>query len=618
MNYSSRKKNLLSEDINRVREIMGLLPINEAIDPFKPFFKLLRNVARKVLNPQEVEVITQQGIRKIEYKIAGRNVAEDVYKMYSKLLNTDGDEFKAAYQAFVKKIGNETDEAYKARLRNLIQVLGDDYSIELYKEFFKSWFKKTGDMFGNALKSEKAFYKWMSKAKQRKIASGDEWDIAKWLKDEVRLLDDELDLEALVPQMEKRLKEFEESPVNFKTKVVKKATGKVVPLSQDRINYLKNFLGRRASLFSTVFRNWGKTLEEYEQAVLGYMEAYADDVIKATQGGASKEELQTLSAAYAQQVSLILRKAKLKFGDEAISILEDSGLPDDIIAHFRNNQDDFFKYFNEAFSGLESSVRVTMGDTFMSSMRNFVNGIAKFLLDLFTLKIGKVLKNLLNPETNLGTWFWTKSWAGFDTMYQVASKNAILSKNPRWLKFFAEASLWTTVASISGYFLQIGWEVFKELVIKGISQNIIVPICYMISDIIPSMRYSTDPVTGEGKEGPCIKLDKMSQYEQEGWNALLLAVPNAAYEAWNESVERLGYKGIALHGVPILSQIIGFFERLPYSLGAFRQDIKPLHDESKESQDNLKKETKEETNGEINLDNIQLPNSDTIELELTN
>lgn len=627
MKNVSRKQNLLSEDINRMREIMGLIPLNEAasIDPLLPLFRLLRGTARKILKPEIAPGITQQGQKYLIYKIAGKEVTEDVYMMFNKLLNTEGDEFKNAYQAFIKRFAGETDEMFKTRIRNLLQILGEEYTTELYKEFFKSWFKKTADLFPDALKSEKAFYRWMSNAKKKAIKDGKEWNMYNWLKNKsdeggVNLLDDELDLEGLLPTLERRLKEYDENPLNFKTEVVKKTPGKVVPLSQDRINYLKRFLKSRSSLFSTIFSNWGKTLQEYEAAVLGYMEAYADDVIKAKMlpANVQKETLDTLSAAYAQQVALILRKAKLKFGDDAIQILEDSGLPDDIIAHFRNNQDDFFKYFNEAFQGADSAIQTSVAESMFNASRQFVRTMGKFMVDFYTFKWVKIIKELLNPETNLGTWFWTNSWSGFDTLYQVAAKNALLSKNPRFAKAFAEAVIWTSVASAAGFLLRTGWETFKELGIKGPTQLIIVPLCNAIADFIPSLKYSVDPKTGEGVEGWCPLLDEISQFERQGYAAITMAIPDGIVDAWEQSVAQKGYVGIVGSALPLVAQIYGFIERIPYTLGAFRPDVKPLHNKSEEKQKELEKVTKEESNNEVDLNDINLADSSSIEADLQN
>jgi hypothetical protein len=617
MKNSYRKQNILNEDINRMREIMGLFPLNEQMQNlFAPIFKSLRGTVRKILNPSIEEIITQNGVRTNVFKIAGRSVPEDVYNMYYKLLNAEGDEFMRAYQQFTNKIGNETEEMFRGRIRSLLQTLGDDYANEFYNEFMKSWFKQTSDLFPDALKSEKAFYRWMSNARKKAFSEGREWNLSDWLRG-VGLVDDTFDLETLLPTFEKRLKEFDENPLNFKTRVVKKAPGKVVPLSEPRINYLKRFLGKRNTLFTSIFKSWGKTLQDYESTVLGYMEAYADDVIRASKlpAEAQKETLDTLSAAYAQQVSIILRKAKLKFGDDAIQILEDSGLPDDIVAHFRNNQDDFFKYFNECFASAKSSVRTNIWESVVSAGRNFIKTISKFLLDVFTLKWKTIVKDLLNPETNIGTWFWTQSWSGFDTLYQIAAKNKLLSKNPRFWSALGEGVVWTSVASAAGFILSVGGEIFKEFVIKPIGK-IITEVCEMISVWVPSLMYKVNPDTGVAEEGWCPYLAEQSEMEREGWSAITMAIPDGFADALRKSIVSKGYAGIIATALPVVAQAWGFVANLPYTIGAFRPDIKPIIGKSEEKQKELKKVTEEESNGEVNADNIKLPDADSVALEL--
>lgn len=615
----SRKQNILSEDINRMRQIMGLLPINEAasVDPFKPFFKGLRSIVRTILKPQELEEITQTGERRIAYYIADRKVAKETYDIYKKLLDTEGYEFKNAYEAFTKKMAGESDEIFKGRLRNLLQILGTQYSDGLYEQFFKSWFKKTGDLFGGNLRSEKAFYKWMSKGKKEALDGGEEWDIRMWLK-EKGVLDDDFDIEALAPEMEKRLSEFEENPLFFKPKVIKKSGTVVSPLTKDQIAYFKQFLKSRVTLWTTMFESFGKTLQDYEKTVLAYMERYADDLMRLKQANATSEEMDTLATAYSMKIATILRKAKAKFGEDALEILEDSGLPPEIIAKFRNNNDEFFKLFNELWEGVDDSLKTTILDSFKSSMKNFIISVGTLLRQIYTLKLKQAFTNLLNPNTNLGTWFWTKTWAGFDTLYQVAAKNQMLMKGGRnWTKFLVEASMWTAAAGAASYFIRVAEEIFIELVVKPLGK-LATLLCETASNIVPSLMYKVNSETGEAESGLCLELREMSKYEREGWESAVMLFPDALADAWTKMIEPLGYPGLIAQVTPVVAQIKGFYERLPYTVFGLRPDVKPGHEEAEKKKEELKKKLEVDSDGTIILDSIQLPNSEEIELELPN
>lgn len=638
---SVRQKKLVTEEINRYRQIMGLLPLVEAeteaeseskattvAAPRIPFPKIgfpkLRAKYYAKINPEAIPQTTAQGVKYIEYKLAGKPVSEEQYNLVTRLFNSEGPAFTSAYDDFVTKLANETEEAFVGRLKKFLTLLGPEYKNDLYSKFLRAWYEGTA-VFGNnqTLRSEIGFYKWMLRDKKTAEAAGDVFDVKKWLKEKLNI-DDALDLESLSEKVAARLDEYAENPASFKVEV-KKIVPKKKPLNKVKVDYLKSFLGKRTAIWTSIFSKWEKTLQDYEKSVLGYVEAYTDEVARLAALDPTKQKamVDDLSAAYAVKIAGILRKAKIKFGDEAIAILEESGIDPNILLYFKNDEDAFFRYFNEAFAGLDDASRTTFMQSAKLNMKDFVKTIYRAIVKLFSLRWYGLAREVVDPSTRLGTWYWTSTWGSFDTYYQLAAKYNIWSRNPTLAKFWGEAWLYTVMAGLIGYAASVCWEVFKELVLKTVGKMFAL-VCDGISGIHPAFRAHYDD-TGEPVQGWCADLWQATEYEEEGWNVLLLTVPEAIYDAYVDKLQKTPIWSQVFHGIPGLAQVLGFIQNIDRTLLLFRQDVfNQISTKAEGSQKNLKNEmekphTSPDSNEPVVIPEDQipeLPNVQTLQQEV--
>ena len=200
-------------------------------------------------------------------------------------------------------------------------------------------------------------------------------------------------------------------------------------------------------------------------------------------------------------------------------------------------------------------------------------------------------------------------------MYQIAGKNALLSKNPKWVRAFVEAVVWTQVASLMGFVADMMWEAFKELVFKPLGL-LLEWGCNLITYLWASAKYYVDPNTGEVDKGVCLLLDDLNNFERDYEDIILYLPYDTFIDAFNKSAYSKGWEEILAHSIPIVSQVVGAYRQSDYTIKGFRTLIEALKGKPKEKQEELKKVTKEASNGEVNADNIELPDVDSVALEL--
>lgn len=612
-----KKNTQILSEVHRVLDLMGLQnisedvtlideqptptqPIAQAAEWLKPLFKSLKNQFKSLLKKDMV--VDSRGQRAI-YKFGDRKIEKAEFDNLIDLFSSSKDDLNVKYNEFIKIKPGETQIDFKARLAQLIDDLGPDYQNAAYERFMQGWFKAklSSTTFEKPeITSELSFYKALSKYKKTK---GDDFDLTDFLNTELKI-DDPLDQQVLIPKIEKRLREFETNPTEFKNSVKKPIETSVTPLGEFEKMKLFSFLKDRTFIWSKFREGFKKILDEYEQEILATVKEWekeAAEIVLSSKGSSSNstEALRTLSAVYAQKISTILAQAKIKFGDDAIKILEDSGLPEDILRWFKGKKEPFFAIFDtffqmtkeiptdkkgwSKFKELVGSTKELVGSTIKSfalAFEGFYRTISKYFAESFWKGVGKIFKDLINPFTQIGGFFWTKTWGSFSNLYGLLVKHGAFQKNPNLKALFRDAFIYTWLVGVVSYFVDVIWEISKELFWKPISLGLNYFIC---SDRAKN-------IFGEGFTTFCYTWDKLDDFERTGTDAVKYLIPDAIGDAWNKKFASMGAGYLILDALPVVSVLTGFVERAVDIFFFLRYDVPNLIKEAKKKTQELQKE----------------------------
>jgi len=493
-----RKNKVLTEQIDNILDIMGVPKktikediLNEQNPSKTPFFRELIDKAYEILAPTVRRELKKDGGEIERYFIKGRAVSEDEYKRYMSLFTNNLDDFERNYKDWISKYGNETEEQAAARLKNFAFELGPEFANKLYQKWVKSWLSKNINLGGVEIDSEKGFYRILSKIYQKgaKLRIPDE--TGNFIEVEVKpndldgilklLVNDPLERQILYPKINKRLDDFITEPYKWETEVIKDIKKEVPGLNRYQREFLNSLLGSRSTVWYKIFSGWKKTFSELEDEALAYGEKFKEELARINAAGAKDpKQLETmirdLTTAYSIQISTILNQAKIRFRDKAVQILEDSGLPKEICQTLRTDEDIFFQVFRENFEYLPEGFRKGMVNTMVSVGRNFINVWIDFIKKIMTLQIKSSMKQVLNPSTNLGTWFWSGVWGGMNTVYGELIKKGVKTGSARW-NFLIAAFIWSAVAKFVGWIARGIWGTFWEFIGKTIVNGVDSVLC---------------------------------------------------------------------------------------------------------------------------------------------
>jgi len=455
------KKKILNEEIDRILSLMGqnYEKIGDTVIQEQKLWPELRNAARELLDPK---IVPGSRVGAAErHLLKGGEVMQDFYEKVSELLNKTGDELDTAYERFVTgKVGNsqvDNLEVVNQRVNQLSNLLKSGLSDFLYKRLLQAWFSVAKE----GAQSEALFYKTLSRAKKDALKGGGSFDFDNEL---AKFIDDPLQRSILSPKIQKRLSEYEDSPIKFKTEVIKPVEKELTALTQSEKNSLLRKLTTRSTFWTDVFGAWEKNLNDLQDELLALSKNFVDEsaiISNASSPEMAKKELESITSAYAMQLTRTLNKIKMRFPESAVDSLESLGLPNELITKIKTDPNQFFKVFRENFGLIQgNSVFKNSWNTLKEAFKSVFTQVFKSLKLLWERKFSELVLQVLDINTNLGTWFWTQAWGGMNTLYGLAVRYG-MKNNKDFLKWLGPAFIYTMIASVIGWlvngFLNVIW-----------------------------------------------------------------------------------------------------------------------------------------------------------------
>lgn len=540
------KRKFLKEDVERILEVMGIDSSKKNLILEQNKFRKLLSFIKDKLDFRVEDVVSRSGSREPQYFIGNQKVEKSLFDDLNDLVNTefnDAQDFDRLYnELFVTGKLGETSSTVGLRRTMLKNLLGDEYKKLLYNDVIGELIRT------RQLKNEASFYKLLL---NKKKANNGLLNIRNELNN--MGFSDPLDQDILTSKIQKKLKDIEDNPGKpFETEVTRPILTNVSALTKREISWLNNVLGTRSTYFTHLGKVWKGDFDSLVDEILAYSKKFEESLSSLPAKTDEKyiEQLQTLSNAYAIKIANRINAVKIRFGDDAIEVLEDYGINPELMQKLKTDPDTFFKIFRENLyeappgflQTLEDSVSVLLS-SFVELSKNILKGA-----------LGKAMKNIINPNTPLGNWFWTSHWGGFNTLYGLLVKHGF-HKDTNKFKLFLSMFAWTAIARIIGGIVMGTIKTVWEFIIKPIWERL--------------KGWACDAWTywfGESKwcdELEQINLEKIGKgyFTEFGIYWATKVVDSVVSD-----LEKRTGLSIATTFTPVIGMVKGFLENIPFSL----------------------------------------------------
>ena len=452
-----KKENLLIEDIKRNLQLMGITQSPNIIESMFSDKNILTesSILKKLmidvfdgLKPQKLKVANNVE----KYVIGGTEVDNAFFNSFKRLK----DDFDANWPRFISNPG------YASKLADILRQ-NPTIVKAFYDDLMTDFILRVP-----GIRSERNFYKLLKKKEDAIIAHNKAnpnaqlpaFDVDNELK---TMITDSLERETLIPMMKKNYDQFKKG--EFKSTVYpKKPDVPTIKLTNRQIANFKKVVSTSSRYWNNIYQVFTKNLDDLRLDIEGLSKGYIESCKNTT----DPEQLKDLANAYAVQISNKLSLMESKMKNSALDLLEEEGIPDEVLQVLKNDQNTFFKMFRESIQASDETVSGYVDLITESITRNFQE-ISTFIKKLFSKNAFDAVKHLLNPRSDLGTWFYTNQWAGLNKLFQLAVKNGAFESNKAfWTKFIPKVLIATNIGFLTGWLAKAGLmtiveEVFKPL-----------------------------------------------------------------------------------------------------------------------------------------------------------
>jgi len=398
---------------------------------------ILKGLIRKVgdvLKPQEV--VASGG--KKGYQIGGQMVTRTFYNDVKKLIK----DYDNNISNFLSKPDNVTE--FARLIRNTPEIENDFYT-NLVSDLITQ---------GTVLRNETQLYNLLSTQKKQLLNKNQPFDIDTELR---RFIVDDFEREVLSEKIKSNFKLYEKG--EFKPSVsVRPSDVTVKTLSDDQKAFLIKRINSNQPFWTDFFRGINKGFNELTTEIESVSAGFYDDLLRAQDDKA----IASITKAYSVEIARKLQQINLICKDAALQAMEQAGIPEEIVKVLKTNDEVFFKQFRELV-GLNPDYD-KIWDNFQGIFAHNFKVLGDFFTDLFKLRIKKVAKEIFDPSTDMGNFFYTAQWAGLNRLYKLAVKTGIKGNK---LEFLWKAVLSAQVGYLSGWLANTSIQTFYEIIIKN-------------------------------------------------------------------------------------------------------------------------------------------------------
>lgn len=535
----------ITEEINRTLEIMGIskqINLEETFGVGKRLIgesSILKGLMRQASDFLRPEVKKLSSGAK-EYFVGGRAVDRDFYESFLRLIN----DFETHWPTFLNRQGY---------LKNFASILRG--SPEITKQFYDDLLTDL-ILKVKAVKSEKNLYNVLRK---REVAEGSAFDLETEL---ARIVPDPFERELLFPTFRKNYEEYKRG--TFKPTVFPRDVNiNVDPLSPKQIKNFNKVISTSTRYWNNFTQAFSKSVEDFRLEVQGLSNQYLEQLSKVK----NEEEAKTLANAYAVQISNKLSLMEMKLKGSAIELLDEEGIPGDVLDILRNSPEQFFRLFRDGIAVAEKNgFEVSKFIDFMGeSIANNLKELGTFFKTLFSKEFVKAIGHLFDPKKDLGIWFYTNQWAGLNKLFHLAVKTGALQNKKKSLEWILKALFATNVGYLVGWGTKAGllsaWEIIGKPIYNNSMGNLLNFGCELMNKIKPGFNcdkfYLEEKQFGEGigntvesalinefwTEGISVMMD---QYEKQPvYSSAMRLMPVVNYvETWRHSMFAKGVEAI--------------------------------------------------------------------------
>jgi len=535
----------ITEEINRTLEIMGISKktnLEETFEVDKQLIgesSILKGLMRQASDFLRPEVKKLNSGAK-EYFVGGRAVDRDFYESFLRLVN----DFETHWPTFLNRQGF---------LKNLASILrgSPDITKQFYDDLLTDLILKV-----KAVKSEMNLYNVLRK---REVAEGSAFDLETEL---ARIVPDPFERELLFPTFRNNYESYKRG--TFKPTVFPRDVNiNAVTLSEKQIKNFNKVISTSTRYWNNFTQAFKKSVDDFrlevEQLSKGYLEQLSQ--VK------NVEEAKALANAYAVQISNKLSLMEMKLKGSAIELLDEEGIPKDVLDILRNDQEQFFKLFRDGIAVAEKNgFEVSKFIDFMGeSIANNLKELGTFFKNLFSKDFVNAIIHLFDPKKDLGIWFYTNQWAGLNKLFHLAVKTGALQNKKAALEWILKALFATNVGYLVGWGTKAGllsaWEIIGKPIYNNSMGNLLNLGCELMNKIKPGFNcdkfYLEEKQFGEGisntvesaiinefwTEGIGVIAD---QYEKRPvYSTTMRLMPVVNYvETWRSSMFAKGIEGL--------------------------------------------------------------------------
>ena len=504
-------------EINRNLNLMGLTVKNEEVITSEKKLiiesSILKSIIRKVgdvLKPQEV--VTSGGGK--GYKIGDQLVKRPFYNNVKKLMA----DYDNNISSFLSNPDNVRD--FARLIRNAPELV-DDFYTNLVSDLITQ---------GTVLRNETQLYNLLSTQKKNLLNNNQPFDIDTELR---RFIVDDFEREVLSEKIKSNFKLYEKG--EFKPSVsVRPSDVTVKTLSDDQKAFLIKRINSNQPFWTDFFRGINKGFNELTTEIESVSAGFYDDLLRAQDDKA----IASITKAYSVEVARKLQQINLICKDAALQAMEQAGIPEEIMKVLKTSDEVFFKQFRELVRLNPDYDKIW--DNFQGIFASNFKVLGDFFTDLFKLRIKKVAKELFDPSTDMGNFFYTAQWAGLNRLYKLAVKTGIKGNK---LEFLWKAVLSAQVGYLSGWFANTGIQTFYEIVIKNAYNATLGALTSGICDSLSRVAEQDWECNFYLKKAEYLKdiegLEKLffTEILNNSWNVLKLSSQNHPFltTAWNST-----------------------------------------------------------------------------------
>lgn len=236
------------------------------------------------------------------------------------------------------------------------------------------------------------------------------------------------------------------------SQVSKSSTGNGRKLTSSEIDQAKKALrSERPKLFNRDYINaLRKSANSIKADIDELSQGYYDDIAeRVAKEDLSSEELEQIAKEYAVQIVRKLNILEAKGNNAAQEAMGKRNIPDNIIEVIKNDSGEFFRLYKSIWGEKQAK---TLGKEIATTTSDFIRDFRKLLIKNDTtgkINFAKTFLSAFNPNTRVGQYFLTDSFAAFDRQWQQMIQQSGLQRGQR-AKYIVSMAYLNSVGYIIG------------------------------------------------------------------------------------------------------------------------------------------------------------------------